>query len=111
MRSYRYDSLGLLSGSTTLDASGATVEDTTVARTLSGLLEHLDVAAVTTTSVGVVTTTEEHYFMAPSVGDPGPFAHAGKRVFSWAADTGESRHITYDVLGNASVLSSTPFVY
>jgi RHS repeat-associated protein len=114
VRSFAYDPvLGILTGSSTLDAEGAEVEQTTVTRSVAGgLLDFLEIAAATTTSAGVVATTSERYFMAPNLDDPGPWADAGRRVYGWIADTGESRYVAYDVLGNpTSHLTGPLFVY
>ncbi|MEN8183549.1 MAG: RHS repeat-associated core domain-containing protein, partial [Myxococcota bacterium] len=114
VRSYTYDPLtGLLDGSTTVDGSGAPVEDTTVLReAVSGIFSYLEITAETTTHVGVVATTSEHYALAPLLNDPGPWIEAGRRVWFWTADTGETRSFSYDALGNQTgLIAPSSFAY
>jgi RHS repeat-associated protein len=113
VRRFVYDGDGILAGTTTRDAGGALVEETT----LDGELQLDETASffrlrqrATTTTFGAVgVTTVEEYEIAPALGANGPVP--GARVTSWNDGLTASEAYVFDARSNLLAMGSTSFVY
>jgi RHS repeat-associated protein len=113
VRSYSYDPwTGQLTGSRT-EGTGGVVEETVITREGSTTLTPaLDITAVTTTSGGVVATTNEEYLLGPEFGPLDHAPVAGQRVYMWQ-DPAQWSSYEYDALSNrlGSVAHGESFQY
>lgn len=104
-RTFTYDAdNGILRGSNTVNASGQTVETTTIDTAVVGLWG--ETTATTATSGGVDATTVERYQLSVLDGTLA-LSSAGKRVWGWGASAaaGESDvSYSYDGLSNITIM-------
>jgi RHS repeat-associated protein len=114
VRRFHHRADGALTGTTTRDASGALVEETT----LTGELAWDDLTnqmllrqrAVTTTYGGVGVTTVEEYDVLPAPGGGGAEA-AGARVLRWNDGLGGDEPYAFDAPSNLLAMGGTRFLY
>jgi RHS repeat-associated protein len=113
VRRFVYGSDGRLAATSTRDASGALVEETTLAgepqldETASFF--RLRQRATTTTFGAVGVTTVEEYELSPVLGTNGPLP--GARVTSWNDGLTASEAYAFDARSNLLAMGSTSFVY
>jgi RHS repeat-associated protein len=114
VRSLAYGPEGGLTSATLLDATGATLESTTVTSTLyeheSGALG-VRQRASTESHGGVEVTTVEEYDLAPFAGGSDPAALAGARVVGFGDGSGALEGYVFDAKSNLLAQGARSFAY
>ena len=113
VRSHAYRSDGVLTGTTTRDAGGGVLEQTTLEGEVqldegTGVFV-LRQRATTTTFGGVDVTTVEEYELSPAPG--ANYQGAGARVVSWNDGLTASEGYAFDARSNLLAMGSTSFAY
>ena len=113
VRTRSYSSAGILTGSTTRDAAGGLVEQTTLAGevfvdgTTGGFV--VNQRATTSTYGGVDVVTVEEYDLAPAPGFESPAP--GARVANWHDGLSASEGYAFDARSNLLAMGGTTFAY
>jgi RHS repeat-associated protein len=109
-RSFSYDATnGELTGSSTVNGSGQTLETTTILREVNSL--GLTTTATTTTTGGVDARTEEICWLTQPDDPAMPQSFAGKRVAGWGTGGTLSKAYSYDALSNMDWAGAKTFSY
>ena len=98
LRSFAYDPVTRQAlGATSIDASGATLETTSISRSAASQPPRQVLRFATTTPLAA--TAEEYWLpLDGSLSDPSQLV--GNQVFHWKDETGRAREFAYDLLGN-----------